>query len=71
MAKICSSETNGSPKLSSFKQNSTIGRGRGVPSSMLNIFENEPAATFLTIISKGTISTLCTNCSRTFNRLIK
>ena len=68
---MCSSETKGSPKASSFKQNSTIGRGRAAPSSSPKRLAKVPAAKFRTITSNGIISTARINCSRILILLIK
>ena len=66
-----SSGTNGSLSESFFKENSTIGLGKAVPSEIANRFVKEPAAKFLTIISSGIISTSLISCSLIFRRFRK
>ena len=70
-ARICSSDINGSPSLSSFKQYSIRGSFKTVPSSIPNLLVIEPVATFLTMNSIGIISTSFIICSRIFNLLTK
>ena len=70
-AKICSSDINGSPRLSSLKQYSIRGSFKTVPSSIPNLLVIEPVATFLTMNSIGIISTSFITCSLIFNLLTR